>query len=122
MAQTSFTIIETKPSSSGQKNTPVITVATIRSPTVRTSRWRRPRLQNAMRNQDCSPPHWMVGFDAKRPPRPRRPPVAPRVRESPRPVDHDARLQVGMSLPSSAGSSGTLRWSCAVSRPSRCPD
>lgn len=66
MAQTSFKIIETRPSSSGQKNTPVITGATMRCPTVRTSRWRRPRLQNAMRNQDCLPPHWMVGYNAKR--------------------------------------------------------
>lgn len=44
----------------------MITGATINSPTARTSRCRRPRLQNAMRNQDCSPPHWMVGYNAKR--------------------------------------------------------
>jgi hypothetical protein len=45
----------------------VITGATINSPTARTSRCRRPRLQSAMRNQDCSPPHWMVGYNAKAP-------------------------------------------------------
>lgn len=66
MAQTSFTIIETRRSSSGQKNTPVITGATINSPMARTSRLSRLRLQNDMRNQDCSPRHWMVGYNAKR--------------------------------------------------------
>lgn len=66
MAQTSFTIIEVRRSSSGQKNTPVITGATINSPTARTSRSSRLRLQNDMRNQDCSPRHWMVGCNAKR--------------------------------------------------------
>ena len=44
----------------------MITGATIHSPTVRTSRWRRLRLQNTTHNQDCSPPHWMVGYNAKR--------------------------------------------------------
>lgn len=66
MAQTSFTIIEVRRSSSGQKNTPVIIGATINSLTARTSRSSRLGLQNDMRNQDCSPRHWMVGYNAKR--------------------------------------------------------
>lgn len=55
--------IETKPSSSGQKNMLVNTGATTNNRTERISRWRKPRLRSAMPNQDCSPPLWMGGYN-----------------------------------------------------------
>jgi len=62
--QTSSKIIETRQSSSGQKNTLVITGAIINNPMEHTSRWRRPRLPNDTPSQDYSPRLWMVGCNA----------------------------------------------------------
>jgi len=64
--QTLFTIIETRLFSSGQKNMPVIAGTIINSLTGHTSRSNRLPFQNAMRSQDYSPRHWMVGCNASR--------------------------------------------------------
>jgi len=57
----SFTIIETRLSSSGQKNMLVITGATISSLTERFSPCPKPNLRNAMPKQDYSRLLWMGG-------------------------------------------------------------
>jgi len=59
--QISFTIIETRLSSSGQKNTLVIIGAAISSLTERFSACPKPNLRNAKPKQDYSRQLWMGG-------------------------------------------------------------
>jgi hypothetical protein len=63
--QTSFTIIETRLSSSGQKNMLVTTGADINSLTEPTSPCHRQHLPSAMRSQDYSRPLGMGGCSVR---------------------------------------------------------